>query len=377
MLLWQPNVIYETTLSLYFEAHNVSIAGAAGGKQITGLADKPLIYAGLLKYSTRMKGDGTPDQGRAVRHYERAEMRKDNADTNVTINGFSIAERLSHVFKKYPGEGNDYEITKSGPLMDTIVIRPKKELVGDMVDELKPIFETIPALRNRAFILSWRSATQARNAALNVAIPDANGNESQTEQPPEIVSDVIRREASLLYNAVLGDKPRKAGEMWTLNGAILGGLIYPTLKSAFDGQIVVRAEELVQETPPLDRYAGVKTGDALDASAHGHFNGIRLVFFPAGEIEGQRVVSNLHYRTETADGGQREIRVDFSDPKKVIGDMYVDTDHQMIRHAYLKVSDADYTGSIPKFGSITVNAKVKGGVILTMQYDCVPVNVHP
>jgi hypothetical protein len=104
---------------------------------------------------------------------------------------------------------------------------------------------------------------------------------------------------------------------------------------------------------------------------------MRVVFSPAGTVEGQRVVSSLRYRTETADGGEREITVDFSDPAKVVGDMYVDTDRQMIRHAFLKVTDAEYTGSIPKFGSITVNAKVKGGVVLLMQYDCVPVMYQP
>jgi hypothetical protein len=230
MFLWQPNVRYETTLTLYFEAHNVSITGAASGKQISGVGDKPLIYAGMLKYATAMQ-KGNREQGSAFRHYERAEMRKDIGDTAVTISGFPLRERLWHIFKKYTGEGSEYEITQSGLTKDYIVVRPKKDEFAKMLDELKPMFETIPALRNRAFILSWSSDTQARNAALNIAVSDSNQEPLKTEQPPEIVADVIRRETSLLYNAVLGGKDRKKGDVWTLDGTILGGMIHPTLKS--------------------------------------------------------------------------------------------------------------------------------------------------
>lgn len=373
MFLWQPNVKYETTLTLGFEAHNVSITGAASGKPVSGVGDKPLVYGGMLKYTTDMQ-KGNRDQGSAIRRYERAEMTKVVGDTYVSISGFPLHERLWHIFKKYAGEGNEYEIVEGGITKDFIRVRPTKNEFAKMVDEVAPMFETIPRLKGQTFILGWSSDTQARNAALQVTMSDSQYNPSSTEQPPEIVADLIRRETSLLYNAALGGKDRKAGDVWTLDGAVLGGMIYPTLKSAFTGQTVVRAERFEQASPPSERYS---TDGAQDPFAHKPFNGMRVVFCPAGTVEGQRVVSSLRYRTETADGGQREIRVDFSNPAKVVGDMYVDTDRQMIRHAYLKVADADYTGSIPKFGSITVNAKVKGGIVLHMQYDCVPVSHQP
>ncbi|MBM3859636.1 MAG: hypothetical protein FJ395_08300 [Verrucomicrobia bacterium] len=376
MLLWQPNVKYESTLTLSFEANNVEILGDASGKPISGVGSRPLFYSGKLKYTTDMHR-GNRDQGSAIRRYEVAEMSKVVGDTYVTISGFPLRERLWHIFRKYAGEGSDYDMVQSRITKDFIVVRPKKNEFAKMVDEVAPMFETIPKLKGQTFILSWSSDTQARNAALKVAMADSNYEPSQTEQPPEIVSDVIRREASLLYNAALGDRDRKAGDTWVMDGTVLGGLIYPTLKSAFTGQAVVRAEEFKQATPPLDRYPNSGTTASPDSFAHKPFNGIRVVFTPSGPIEGQRIISKLRYRTETADGGQREIGIDFGDPSKVVGDMYVDTDRQMIRHAYLKVTDAEYTGSIPKFGSVTVNARVKGGIVLLLQYDCVPVSYQP
>ena len=378
MFLWTPKTRYETTLRVDFKAHGVTVNGNASGKIIKGSSLNPLVYTSILKYSTELL-DGNEDEGQAYRYYETAINSRICADTDITVDGFSLAEMAVGLFKNLPDQTITYDIISKDVVWEAkrvlnpgiLTIRPKKGSVVDEVDQLKPMIELIPSLKNSAFILNWRSGTQIRNAALSVSYSDSIQQAVTDKAPPEIVKDVIRRESSLLYNAALGGAIRKDGDVWSIDGSVLGGLIYPTLNSAFKGRIVVRATKIVASDEALLRHK--PSGAKVDEAAREKINGLRLSFIPEGIIDKKRVTSNLCYDTKTADGGNRKIEVDFSKSEKVKGGMIIDTDYQMIRQAFIEVNDGSFRGSIPCFGTLTVNATVTSGIDLKLIYDCIRV----
>jgi hypothetical protein len=367
MFIWRSNYVYETSLRFLFTARKVTFTGTLPDHNIEGTAPEAVTYSGSLPYETLFL-EGNKTQGKALRTYKHCEMRRNVGDV---LFHFHATWWQRHWPGKYPGEDNIYKVDKKLSSGDTIVARLNRSIPSQEAAAYFDLIEYIPALRNTAFLLEWDTPTGVATGNLRVSVAKQEGAswKATDEKPPEILREIINRESSMLYGAILDGKTnRQPGECWLLDGSHLAGLIYPTLRSDFIGRVVVRAATHRMANPPTDRFAN---GVAIQP-----YNCSTVQFLAQAEVGSHIVTSTLSFDSQTVDGGSKKVKIDFTN-KGVIGDIYIDTDRFMVRHAYLKVDDAPYDGKMPKFGALSVNANLHGSVGLQMQYDCTPIYIKP
>lgn len=362
MFIWKSNCVYETSLRFLFTARKVTFTGTLPDHNIQGSAPEAVTYSGLLPYETRFL-EGNKSQGKALRTYKYCDMGRSIGDVFIK---FQTTWWQRHWPGKYPEEGKIYEVDKNLSSNATIVGRLRRDIPQKEAADYFDLIEYIPELRNTAFLLEWDTPTGVATGNLRVSVAkhERGGWRATDERPPEILRTIINREISMLYGAIFDGKTnRQPGETWILDGSHLAGLIYPTLRSDFTGRVVVKAATLFSSNPPTDRFGN---GVVIQS-----YNCSTVQFLAQAELGSHIETSTLSFDSQTVDGGRKSVKIDFTN-KGVVGDIYIDTDRFMVRHAYLKVDDAPYSGKMPKFGAVSVNADVRGSVGIQMQYDCTP-----
>ncbi len=370
MLLWKKGLDYRTEvkakLALTHTKIRAEIKDGNETRQAEGTVNRAFHYSGAMVYSTEVVRDTTYN-GSASRLYQECDINKGETDPAVMTVDASLWEVWKSRLAGFttgglPEEYRDkFEVVERNAEMfgkSSITVRPKSGTLFDQ-DALELAFESLNALKDKYYLLEWDRLKSIEKAKLKVfsAQPTLDGQLNKTEgSVASVVTDVIRREAKLLYEAMMGSiRTRRDGDVWLVEGRDLEALIHPQLEGLFQGRVLVKAEAIRGLSPERSRTVG-------------EMNGFKLKFIPRGMVEGRIYQSTLSFDVKTTDDSTH--RTDFEiAPGKFEGEIWLDTDNQTVRYGRVVATRTRYDGYLPKIGKLNAKIDLEADLDFDFEYS--------
>lgn len=361
MLLWKKNFKYRTMVLADISLTNSVIKVNLTDRSASGTQERSFHYHGSMAYHTELENDSTYN-GSARRYYEHCYV--DKSENNPlelkATAGWGEAMWLK-VFDDLPPEvAQHVDVVSTHAWDGYLILRQKKgsDVLGGGV--LERAFQSMEGLKGKWFLLGWNHVDDlAKKMVLVQAAEKVSGANQPISLVPTtagvdpMVKDVLGRESKLLYEAMLGmNTERKAGDQWIVDGETLDAMVHPSVYGGFRGSLVVRAEEIKEESPDV-------TVDKM--------NGLRLKFVARGIINGRSHESNVRFVMATVDDGTHETKLTPADGT-FSGEIWLDTENQCVRFGRIVVDAAKYDGFLPKIGKLNAKIKLKADLNFSLRY---------
>jgi len=349
-LIWLEGFDYRTEIRARLTLNDVFFKGTLKRKEkdkeriIEGEQATAFAFSGSMLYDTSVI---TPGQysGSANRDHLVSEITKlELALTKPRVEvGASVWDKFKSWFDTgIPAEfKDDYEIfrrEKSG----VIVIKPKANRPPDsnnVLATLSPDFgkiqeaasEYIPAFSKKKYTLEWSSPDVVKKAKMKVT-PKEGLNISKD------VRDLIAREARLLYTSILQAETRADGEEWLVHAEDLDAMIHSSVEGKFRGRVGVRASRIDGKIAP-------GTGTPI--------TGWKLEFIPNPVINTRTYHSDIRFVCTDNSGKSHNVQLE-PIGSRFTGELWLDSEHQMVRYGRMNCDNAPYEGKMPKIATLNL-----------------------
>jgi len=207
-----------------------------------------------------------------------------------------------------------------------------------------------PALRNREeYTLRWELPEDIRKANMRI-IP-----KNTSKDIGVAVKDHINSESRFLYTNILKPENMKVGAKVRIDAEDLEAMIHPDFHGRLDGKVIAEVSRIENKRP----------------EGHGEpITGWKLTFIKDAQISDRNLRNNLKYVYTDVGGTPRYIQLN-DIGKTFTGELWLDSNYQIVRYGKMECKNTDYEGKLPKIGNLNnIDLEdIKAKVSFTFTYN--------
>ena len=334
LLVWHAGRVYQTTLNVKMSLTDASFSGKIRGLPIEGKQERAFDYKGLMLYTTEMKKADKID-GSAWRFHNTAYLDKvplSKPDIQVSAGAWTK-------FKSWFDNGipehlkDDFEIFRREK-PGIITVRPKPGKGNEVLEKVAPGFKDIievtrkftPSFTRAGYTLGWTAPEDFKLAALTVKTQNGGGSTMA-------IRDLINREVRFLYTNILQDANRKDGDAWVVRAEDLDAMIHADMEGWFKGKVIVKAK-WIEYTEKAEMGATP-------------FTGWKLEFVKDAMTSSGYQSSEIEFCCKDVDGNSQSVKLS-PVGRLFTGELWLDTNYEMIRYGRLTCTNTQYRGKMPR-----------------------------